>query len=109
MNPFVPLAAHQCSQSTFRLVSTALLRMLRSVTDVLAQCGFELAHRLSLSRLAELRLGVKASDVEVLFFTHPLLLLQYFSAGGEPALLFPFVGILRAQDERSCRRSGRMF
>ena len=67
------------------------------VADVLYRSGFEVAHRLSLSRLAEERLGVETQEVEVLFLRHPLLLLQYLFTGGDPALLFPFVAILRAQ------------
>jgi hypothetical protein len=65
------------------------------VENALSRSGFEVAHRLSLSRLAEEQLEVKAPAMEVLFFNHPLLLLQYSFAGGDPALLFPFVAILR--------------
>lgn len=57
----------------------------------------EVAHRVSLSRLAEERLGVETAETELLFLTHPVPLLQYLFTGGDPALLFPFVAILRAQ------------
>jgi hypothetical protein len=89
-----------CSQSiTCRLhIDAPLQKAARLVADVLYRSGFEVAHRLSLSRLAEERLGVETEEVEVLFLRHPLLLLQYlFTGGGDPALLFPFMAILRAQ------------
>lgn len=86
------------SVSCRRYIDAPLQKVARLVTDVLYRSGFEVAHRLSLSRLAEERLGVETSEeVEVLFLMHPLLLLQCLFTGGDPALLFPFMAILRAQ------------
>ena len=78
-------------------IDAPLQKVARLVADVLYRSGFEVAHRLSLSRLAEKRLGVETPEVEVLFLRHPLLLLQYLFTRGDPALLFPFMAILRAQ------------
>ena len=78
-------------------IDAPLQKAARLVADVLNRSGFEVAYRLSLSRLAEERLGVKTEEVEVLFLRHPLLLLQYLFTRADPALLFPFIAILRAQ------------
>jgi len=62
--------------------------------DSLRPSGFEVAHRLSLFQLVEDRLGVESPEGEVLFLTHPLLLLQYLFTHGDLALVFPFAAIL---------------
>lgn len=87
-----------CPQSICRLrIDAPLQKVARLVANVLYRAGFEVAYRLNLSRLAKERLGVETAEVEVLFLKHPLLLLQYLFSGGDPALLFPFMAILRAQ------------
>ena len=87
-----------CPQSICRLrIEAPPAKTAKLVANVLYRAGFEVAHRLNLSRLAEERLGVKTAEVELLFLKHSLLLLQYLFPGGDPALLFPFVAILRAQ------------
>lgn len=88
-----------CPQSICRLhIDAPPTKAAKLVADVLYRSGFEVAHRLSLSGLAEERLGVKTAEVEVLFLKHPLVLLQYLFTGGDPALLlFSFIAILQAQ------------
>jgi len=87
-----------CPQSICRLrIEAPPAKTAKLVANVLYRAGFEVAHRLNLSRLAEERLGVKTQEVEVLFLRHPLLLLQYLFTGRDPVLLFPFMAILRAQ------------
>ena len=63
---------------------------------MLQEAGFEISERISLSDLARERLGVEAAAIEVLHLNHPLLLLQYLFADGDPALLFPLVAIVRS-------------
>lgn len=87
-----------CSHAILRLyLAEAPPEAEKRLTSVLARSGFEVAHRLSLSRLAEERLGVKTHDVQVLFLNHPVLLLQYLLTSGDPVLLFPLMAMLRAR------------
>lgn len=87
-----------CPQSICQFhLGAPLQESAKLLADILYRSGFEVAYRLSLSRLAKEQLGVETEDVELLFLKHPLVLLQYLFTGGDPALLLPFVAILRAQ------------
>ena len=59
------------------------------LVDALRPSGFEVTHRLSLSQLAQERLGVKSPEVEVLFLTHLLLFLQYLFTRGDSRVPSP--------------------
>lgn len=88
-----------CPQCRFRIhLDCSPRKALKLVKKELSRSGFEVMHRVSLSRLAEAQLGVKAQETEVLFLKHPLLLLQYFLTGADAALLLPLVAILRGHD-----------
>ena len=85
-----------CPRSLCRLSLRGPRRKaLKRMAAMIEEAGFEISARISLSDLARERLGVEAAAIEVLHLNHPLLLLQYLFADGDPALLFPLVAIVR--------------